>query len=70
MESSGGRERTNKKEKDEQCHLKIGIFVCSMATSLTIRLEIGVQLNVPYFEKRRLNMTKLINDGVYFYYTI
>lgn len=53
MESSGGRERTNKKEKDELCHLKIGIFVCSMAaTSLTIRLEIGVQLNVPYFEEK------------------
>ena len=48
MESSGGRERTNKKEKDELCHLKIGIFVCSMATLLTIRLEIAVQLNVSY----------------------
>lgn len=52
MESSAGRERTNEKEKDEPCHLKIGIFVRSMATSLTIRLEIGVQLGVPYSEKK------------------
>lgn len=52
MESSVGRERTNKKGKDELCHLKIGIFVCSMATSLTIRLKIGVKLNVSYSEKK------------------
>lgn len=54
IESSAGRERTNKKEKDELCHLKIGIFVRLMATSLTIRLGIGVQSNVLYFETEEI----------------
>lgn len=56
MESSAGRERTNKKEKDALCHLKIGIFVCSMATPLTtfvyIRLELGVQSVVSCSEEK------------------